>query len=204
MQIKIAVEPLNENLPQSEHKSVRVSTLTLRGDAWLTQKVDSVMCDGKDVVFNVPDGAQLHLATPRATEDVVFDVAQGAAIHKSQQETDENRADRPNPRDVAPVDTMSHDAAVKEAQRQQAEAEAARIAREREVASTGSQGGDSRSPAERAASLGTTVPPQTNAAGGRIINPASQQPAVKTADEKTTLPGSSTAPHQTGNEGKDK
>lgn len=187
MQIKISVEPINENRPQSEHVAVRVSTLTLRGDTWTTQKVDNVLCDGKDVVFTVPDGAQLHLATPLATEEIVYDAAQGASIRKSQQANDDGRADRASEK-VGPGITSETN--LERAKREEAAADAARSAREKETALIGSQGGDSRSPDQKLTGQPLHVPP-----GTRVTNPS----AVG-----GPLPGSQGGSSPSGDVGKDK
>lgn len=161
MHIKIAAEPLNDKLPQGERKALQVETCVMRGDAFVTATVENVMCDGKDVMFNVPDGAQLVIKTPAATEEVVYDAAQGATIRKSLQANNEGRADR-------------HSEQV-DLHREKRE--------EKEAPKAGSQGQDTRSPAERQASQANYVPP----GGSRVTSGVGQAPASdaeKAAAEK--------------------
>lgn len=176
MQIKIAVEPLNDGFSISEHKSIQVTTAIRRGDSWLNQKVDTVMADGKDVVFIVPDGAKLYIDTPMAYEEVIYDAGQGATIRRSQQDNEHGRADRAgerlDPKPYAgPLDaqgqTVSHDDLL-----------------------VGSQGADSRTAAERAAGQPNYVPPPGQ--GGRITpaNPPPGTPPVRLGSNPSTPPTS--------------
>jgi hypothetical protein len=164
MHIKVTVEPVNEGRPQSEHQSVQVETSVRRGDDFLIQKVDSVMCDGKDVVFSVPVGGRLILSTPTATEEIVYDKAQGAAIRGSSQANSEGRADHEYER-VKPQDERSAESLVKP----QFEPE------------TGSQGLDTRAAGEK------PQPDQVNppvGAGGAAHPPTLAEVAAKAAQAK--------------------
>lgn len=170
MQVKIAIEPLNEKLPPSEHKSVQIETHTRRGDAFNIQKVDSVLCDGKEVTFNLPDGARLLISTPQATEELVYDKAQGAAIRASAQlNKGGERAD------IAGVDKQLN------APPQDNNKPAAPSTPPQQR--TGTQGLDTRTPAEKQAQGGQptqiTPPGQGQSAQGQSApNPPGTTPAT--------------------------
>jgi hypothetical protein len=209
MQIKIGSEDLNTGRPQSEARSLQVEVVVPRGDTFNTHKVDTVLCDGEPTVFTVPDGGKLIISTPAATEELVYDKDQGAAIRKSQQVNDEPRADR------------AHETRERvEAGREPLRSDNRDVAGREPVAPVervGSQGQDTRSAAERAASQPTRVTPP-NVGGARIMPPqqptpgapnsteaakAAQADAPRPPGEKAPLPGSPVGSPPAGNEGKD-
>lgn len=85
MQIEVRIVGPDQNVPQSERKSVSIETHVRRGDAFNIQKVDTVIEGDKPVTFTVPEGGRLILTTPQTHETMVYDRDQSASVMPSRQ-----------------------------------------------------------------------------------------------------------------------